>query len=325
MTSPTCRNPERNPTAMKPNYRFFEWVNRHARSVGLAVVLVALTLGVTAPLLANTDEPAFEPSGVVFDLSSRADDTLDSDSTIASATFIVESADGGDVLTAHAFREWRRAADRVRTDSEHAGHLVTQFDPELGAEVLGVLSIVDLVEEQLPGGLGAATDRDVKAALGRILDPASPTSAMRFTLSERATAAEGIWTAPAFLTVVTYDQATFGSYIDSELWLREVQADLREGAVYTDSIGLAIDFDQTFEEALQASSPFIFLAVALIVLLVAAVHRSYWSAVLVASGLGLTMLAYNGVAALAGLKMGSLLLVFMALTEYLSGRWRRGG
>ncbi len=303
---------------MRANYRFFEWVNRHARLVAAAVVLIALTLGWSASMVANTNDANFEPSGEVFDLYARANETLDSASTIASATFIVEATDGGDVLTGDAFREWQQATDRIRTDSEHSDHLVTQFDPELGSEVPGVLSIVDLVEEQLPGGLRAATDGEVKAALAAVLDPASPTSDIRFTLSELATADNGIWTAPAFLTQVTYDHATFDSYIDSELWLREVQADLRAGAVETSSIGVAIDFDQTFDEALQASTPFIFLAVALIVLLVAAVHRSYWSAVLVASGLGLTMLAYNGVAALAGLKMGSLLLTFIVPIAMIS-------
>ena len=303
---------------MGANYRFFEWVNRHAQLVGTAVVLIALTLGVTASMVADTNDANFEPSGEVFDLYARANQTLNSDSTIAAATFIVEAADGGDVLTADAFREWQEATDRIRTDSQHSGHLVTQFDPDLGSEVPGVLSIVDLVEEQIPGGLGAATDGDVKAALGRVLDPASSTNDMRFTLSELATADNGVWTAPAFLTVVTYDHATFDSYIDSELWLREVQADLRQGAVETSSIGVAIDFDQTFDEALQASIPFIFLAVALIVLLVAVVHRSYWSAVMVALGLGLTVLAYNGVAALAGLKMGSILLAFIVPIAMIS-------
>ena len=48
MSKPNPPNPERNPIPMRANYRFFEWVNRHARLVGAAVVLVALTLGVTA-------------------------------------------------------------------------------------------------------------------------------------------------------------------------------------------------------------------------------------------------------------------------------------
>ena len=41
------------------------------------------------------------------------------------------------------------------------------------------------------------------------------------------------------------------------------------------------------------------------------VHRSYWSSVVVAVGLGATTLAYSGIAALLDLKMGSLLLAFI--------------
>lgn len=303
---------------MRSNYGVFEWVNRHAVLVGVAIVLGALTLGAAAPIVADSSDANFDPSGEVFDLYDRSEETLQGTSTIRSAAFIVEASDGGDVLTADAFREWQQTSDRVRGDATHASHLVSEFDPDLGSEVPGLLSIADLVADLIPGGLASATDAEVKAALATVLDPASSSADMRYTLSESASQQAGQWSAPAFITTVTYDEASFESYIDSELWLREVQTDLRNGAVHTDSIGVAIDFDQTFDEAVQTSAPFIFLAVALIVLLVAAVHRSYWSAVLVAAGLGLTMLAYNGVAALVGLKMGSLLLTFIVPIAMIS-------
>jgi predicted RND superfamily exporter protein len=117
---------------------------------------------------------------------------------------------------------------------------------------------------------------------------------------------------------VTYDHNTFNEYTESELWLSEVQTDFQEATTVVAPIGIAIDFDQTFDEAIEASAPFIFLVVALIVLLVAIVHRSYWSAILVGTGLGVTMLAYNGVAALVGLKMGSLLLSFIVPIAMIS-------
>ncbi|MEN8042177.1 MAG: efflux RND transporter permease subunit, partial [Actinomycetota bacterium] len=73
-----------------------------------------------------------------------------------------------------------------------------------------------------------------------------------------------------------------------------------------------------FAEATEQSAPFIFLAVALIIILVAVVHRSYWSAVVVGSGLAATALAYYGTAALLGLKMGSLLLAFIVPIAMIS-------
>ena len=298
--------------------RFFPWVNRHARLVIFVVVAAALTLGAIAPSIADTEEPNFDPSGQIFDDYARAEQLLQSDSSLDGAAFLVESADGGDVLTAAAMQEWNAAAEAVRTNPEHMAHLVTRYDAELQTEIPGVLSIVDVVDDQLDGGLADATEAEVKAALAAVLADGATTADMRFTLSEQATLTDGVWTAPAFIANITYDHNTFNEYIESELWLRAVQADVQENASLTAPIGVAIDFDQTFDEAIQASAPFIFLAVALIVLLVAVVHRSYWSAVLVGTGLGATMLAYNGVAALIGLKMGSLLLSFIVPIAMIS-------
>lgn len=252
--------------------KFFEWANRHVRVIVAATVLVALALGGIYSVVANTDEPQFDPEGEIYTLLERADATLVSESTIGSATFLVEAADGGDVLTAAAFREWQASSERIRAN--HDEHLVDRFDPDLGSTVPGVVSVVDLVEQNLPNGLTGATDAEVKAALAGILADESPLADFRFTLSEQATAttnADGatVWTSPAFTTSVVYDEAGFNDEAATEAWLRTVQADFREGASETDSIGVAIDINTTFEEAAMASAPFIFLAVSFVVLLIA--------------------------------------------------------
>lgn len=300
------------------NSGFFGWINRHARLVVGLVVVTALVLGGVATQSADTDDPNFDPNGAVFELADRENSMLRDDSTLDAAGFLVEAADGGDVLTADAMREWQAAAMAVRQSTDHDAHLAERWDADLQATVPGVLSIVDVVDDHLGGGLATATDADVKAALAEILAEGSGTEDMRFTLSEQAVLEDDGWTSPAFMATVTYDHATFAEYIESELWLRDLQADLQSATTLTDPVGVAIDFDQTFDEAIEASAPFIFLAVALIVLLVAIVHRSYWSAVLVGAGLGVTMLAYNGVAALVGLKMGSLLLTFIVPIAMIS-------
>ncbi len=304
-------------------YRTFDWIGRNARLVVVVVLATVLGLGVAGPLVANTDDPDFDPAGEVFDVAERAESTLQSESTVDQATFLVEAGDGGDVLTADVFREWLAASDRVRASTPGIRHLVDRFDPELGITVPGVLSIVDVIDRELAGGLTDASDAEVKAALAAIFGAESSLADMRFSLSERATSTTGldgaqVWTSPAFTTQVVYDEASFGSEAAAELWLRDVQTEFREGAVITDSIGIAIDGDSAFEEATNSSAPFIFLAVALIILLVAVVHRSYWSAVLVAAGLGATTLAFYGTAALLGLKMGSLLLAFIVPIAMIS-------
>ena len=66
------------------------------------VLLGALSLGFVGSMIADGDEPNFDPNGEIFDVADRAAATLRSDSPIRGATFLVESVDGGDVLTAAA-------------------------------------------------------------------------------------------------------------------------------------------------------------------------------------------------------------------------------
>lgn len=296
-------------------YRLYDWVNRHAAVVAAALVLGIIAVGVGGVMVADTSEPSFEPEGEIFTVYERAEATLRSESTIEQASFLVEAADGGDVLTANAFREWIDASNRVRSSSLNQAHLVDRFDPETGATISGVLSIVDIVDAAIPGGLEGATDADVKQALAAVLAEDSPFGAMRHSLSEQATyftgPGGGVWAAPAFTAQVVFDSGTFADNPAAESWLREVQASFQEGSIHTESIGIAIDAELAFSEGAADSAPFIFLAVALIILLIAVVHRSYWSAVVVAAGLSATTIAYYGTSALLGLKMGSMLLAFV--------------
>jgi predicted RND superfamily exporter protein len=174
------------------------------------------------------------------------------------------------------------------------------------------------VDSVLPSGLAEASDDEVRAAVTQVLAPGSPAVGLRYTLSEQAESSVDGWTSPAFTAQLVYDSAAFDSYSEEELWLREVQSDLRADAVYLESLGVTIDGNVTLGEATGRSAPFIFLAVALIILLVAIVHRSYWSAVVVGSGLAATSLAYYGTSALLGLKMGSMLLTFIVPIAMIS-------
>jgi predicted RND superfamily exporter protein len=306
----------------KRTHRIYDWVGRHIRLVAAALVLVVIGLGVIGPVVANSDEPNFDPGGEMFEVAERAEATLRSESTISQATFITEAADGGDVLTADAFREWSAAERRVLASETNAEHLAERYDAGTGASIPGVLSIVDVVEGALPNGLADATDAEVKQALAAVFADDAPYAEMAFSLSEQAVVTEGpdgpVWVAPAFTTQVAYDDATFAEYTDGEIWLRDLQAEFRDGAEHTTSIGIAIDGDSTFAEATQKSAPFIFLAVALIIILIAVVHRSYWSAVVVAAGLAASTLAAYGTSALVGLKMGSLLLAFIVPIAMIS-------
>jgi hypothetical protein len=283
------------------------------------MLLVAIGLGVAGPMIANTDEPNFDPDGEIFTALEDVNATLGSESTIRTATWLVESNDqGGNVLDQPTLSEWYISSEKLRTDAVRSEILVDRYDADTGVTTPGLISIADVVNSTLPGGIEAASENEVRSALTQVLAQNSPLAEFRYTLSESAEPTVEGWISPAFTAQLAYDSAHFEDIAAEERWLREVQADLREGAVYTKSIGVAIDGDTTFGEAAAQSAPFIFLAVALIIVLVAFVHRSYWSAAVVGAGLASTALAYYGTAALLGLKMGSLLLSFIVPIAMIS-------
>jgi predicted RND superfamily exporter protein len=305
-------------------YRIFDLVGRRIGIVAVGAMLLVIALGLIGPMIADTDEPNFDPAGEVFDTLERSGESLRGESTVETAMFLVEPVAGdSNVLTADAIREWHEASNRVRTNPEFSQHLVNRFDRDAGTSVPGVMSITDAVDAQLDGGIESSTDSEIVDAVAATLNAGSGMEYMRFTLSEQASTSIDVdgtkrYEAPAFTTRVVFDSASFESNSDQELWLRDMQAEFRTGAIHTDSIGVAIDGDITFEEAATQSAPFIFLAVGLIVLLVAVVHRSFWSAAVVGAGLAATTLAYYGTAALLGLKMGSLLLAFIVPIAMIS-------
>lgn len=303
----------------KRTYTIYNWIGGHARVVAVAALLIAIGLGVLGPMVANTDEPNFDPSGDIFTAFEDVDATLQSDSTLRTATWLIEStSEGGNTLDRNTLTEWFAASEALRNDPEHRKVLVDRYDADTGITTPGLLSVADIVDSFTPSGIEAASDFEVRAAVTEALAQDSPVADFRYTLSEQAEPTVDGWISPAFTAQLVYDSAQFESIEAEELWLREVQADLGANAVYTDSVGIAIDGDTTFGEASEQSAPFIFLAVALIIILVAVVHRSYWSAVVVGSGLAATALAYYGTSAFLGLKMGSLLLAFIVPIAMIS-------
>jgi uncharacterized protein len=300
-------------------YRVYRWVGNHIPIVVIAALAVSITLGVVGPMVASTDEPSFDPKGELYTTLADAEATLHPTSSTAVVTWLVEAANRGDnVLTADALREWELLTDAAEARPENASHLIDRFDRDTETSIPGISSIADVVDAAVPGGLAAADDAAVADALEAALGDGSPYAGFRYTLSEQSSHVEGTWASPAFTAQVSYDTAGFVDRAAEEAWLRDLQSDLRDGAIHTDSIGVAIDDETAFSEAAQQSAPFIFLAVALIILLVAFVHRSYWSAVVVGSGLAAASLAAYGTSAVLGLQMGSLLLAFIVPIAMIS-------
>ncbi len=300
-------------------YRTYNWIGDRIRWIAVALLLVVVGLGVAGPMVANTDEPNFDPAGEIYTAYEDVGTTLRSDSKIRTAMWLVEASEsGGNVLDQETLSEWYVASEAVRSSAEHRDILVDRYDADTGVTTPGLISIADVVDSVLPSGIEAASKNEARTAVTQVLAEDSAMADFRYTLSESAEPTIEGWVSPAFTAQLVYDAVGFEDIAAEEQWLREIQADLREGAVFTNSIGVAIDGDTTFGEAAAQSAPFIFLAVALIILLVAFVHRSYWSAVIVGAGLASTALAYYGTAALLGLKMGSLLLSFIVPIAMIS-------
>ena len=319
-------------------YGLYEWINKHPWSIAAVLVVLAVVLGALFPVFADQSEPSFDPTGEIYDTRDRVDDIFATTSSVRQVPFIVENPSGGDVLTQASLLELLENQEALLADSEAQEHLTTTFDRELGITIDGVYSIANAVDEALPGGLAAASEAEVKLALASLLADDAPTSSLRFLLSTTSTTREPmtigdqsvvVWESPAFFARVVYDfdtfdpsqtQESFGddTNLDAEIWLRGVQTTLRGDQVSVTAIGLAMDMGLVSQEQSEAASPFLLGAVALIVILVGALLRSYWAAMIVAGGLGVSMMLYNGFNALVGLKTNSPLLIMIVPIALIS-------
>lgn len=322
--------------------RFIEFLNAHAGPITGLLVVAAIVLGFTASSFANDEQVSFEPTGSIYDIRDRVDEVFDPDAALGEAVFLIEDPDGVDVLTRDSLLEFKRRSDTLRNDTTTVlgrplnARLVSGVDVDLGLEVHGIFSIADAVDAALaPGGLADADDDQVKAALAELLDPAAATAGLRSMLGSVAgtsltSGGSGVnttWVSPAFTALVRYDYDSFATaadedqqVLDSESWLVAGQTVLRGGSkqLTPDAAinvwGIGIDFETAFEDSFIAGGPYIFLAVALIVMLVGSLMRSYWAAAVVAAGLSVTMMLYNGIVALAQLDQSPLLQLIVPIS-----------
>ncbi len=318
-------------------FRVFEWINRRAWPIAAAVLLISVGLALLTPVVADDSEPSFDPSGEIYDTADRVDDLFSSSSPVKTAAFIVDAPRGGDVLTQAALLELKQNQDVVLADATSQEHLSEAFNRDLGVTMTGVYSIADAVDDALPNGLAGASDADVKLALSELLADGASTSSLRFVLSTTSTSREPttidgedvvVWTSDAFQAFVVYDIDTFDgekvegfdgeSDLDAERWLRDVQTMLRGDAESMSAIGLFIDSGLVSAEQGEAAAPYIFGAIAFILVIAGGLLRSYWAAMLVGAGLGTVMMGFNGINALIGLKTGSPLLIMIVPIALIS-------
>jgi predicted RND superfamily exporter protein len=295
----------------------------HPRRVLIGLVLVTLLLLFAGVATAPEEEASVSPGGEVLDTAETVERTFRPSTT--ELQFIVED-EGGDALDLATLREWKENSDELRASEELSGAFSTYFDGDLDRTVEGFYTVADAVDDELraegiDGGLEDASEAQVKEALAAVLDAEAPTATFRDGLSIDASGpsagaggAEGAaWEAPAFLALARVDRSAFPVDVEDESdpatrtvseqdeidlardteieqWGRDALETLRGDRENFDAWGVAIDGTLTSDESFDATLPFLFGAIAMIVLLVGGMLRSYWAAALAGAGIALTLL-----------------------------------
>ena len=94
-----------------------------------------------------------EPTGDVFTARDRIDESFVSS---VHATLVIVEAEGGDILQADALRSLLGAEEALRADPVLGPTLFSYFDTESRSDVIGVLSLADLVDRELVGAGGGS-------------------------------------------------------------------------------------------------------------------------------------------------------------------------
>jgi predicted RND superfamily exporter protein len=243
----------------------------------------------------------------VFDARDAIDERFVSQ---VSAVFVITEARSGDLLTAEGLRELRDRSAALRADPNLGPTLFSYFDEVTGVEVEGTYSIADLVDGALPGGLDAADDAQVKAAVAALVERFGADSD-ELGLSQLARLGPGGWVSPAITQLVLADNTALGFAIggvdlggdtESEEYSRDVVEALRGDEALHQSWGVAIDVNLTSNEQGEAAGPFIGFTILAVLIVVGVTFRSYWVLAVSGVALGALIVWLKGISNLLGLK-----------------------
>jgi uncharacterized protein len=288
--------------------RISEWLDRRFRWAVAATLI--LTAALAVPFLTMTPEvsASTEPEGPVFDARDRVDERFVS--SVYPIFFVVEDP-AGDLLSAESMRQLHAVERAIRADAEIGPTLFSYFDTVSMTEIEGLVTIADLVDEALPGGLATASDEEVRRTASGIIDTLGPEAAVLGLSVESERGGDGLWTVPAVSLQVLADNEilgfgstsiNLGGGTETEEYARSVQAMMRDAAPGLSAYGVAIDVNLTSQEEGALAGPFIGLTVFAVLLIVGVTFRSYWVLAVVAAALGALMIWLKGLSNLVGLE-----------------------
>ncbi|MEE8407030.1 MAG: MMPL family transporter [Acidimicrobiia bacterium] len=287
----------------------FDWMADHPLIIIGVAILITAILAVPFLSLAPTTNASQEPTGPVFDARDSVEDRFPS--AVFAISVIVE-ARAGDMLTRDSLIELRDNAIALRRDSEVGPTLLSYYDPGTGSDVVGVLTIADLVDARLPGGLDRASASEVDTAVSSVIDEAGSSSdGLGLSVQTHFDDATGRWIAPALLTNILADNnvlgftdsgVTLGTGTEPEEYSREAVGLLRGEEKTLRAWGIAIDVNLTSQEQGEAAGPFIGLTILAVLIIVGVVYRSYWVLAVTGAALGALIVWLYGISNLIGLE-----------------------
>ena len=290
------------------------WSARFYARPGLVLgAVLGLTALLVVPFLAMapTENASTEPDGAVYDARDEIADRLGSN---VIANFGILEADGGNVVAAEPMRQLLAAGDALRSDADLGPTLLRYYEDEVDLEAVGWVGLAEVVDAELradgSGGLDAATDAEVAAVVGELVDRLGERSdVLGLSAQTRGTGAAIV--VPAVNIAILSDDEVlgfgatsigFGGDTAPEEYARELRTVLRDAAPDFQVDLVAIDANLTSEEQGAVAGPFIGFTVLAALLLVGATFRSYWILATVSVAFLLLIIWLKGISNLIGLE-----------------------
>lgn len=284
------------------------------RRSGTAVLVALLVTGLLAiPFLTMVPEETAsqDPRGEVTDAEQLINDRFSS--SVFGAFYVVEARDGN-VLARDPMAELFENSAGLRAHPEVGPKLLSYFDADQGVDIEATYTLADatdaLLRSQGLGGLAAANDEQVGAAVGTLLQQRSP-SDWGLSVEADFDSTTGRWTSPAIFVTVLADNLALGGGgqgiklgggTEKEEFARDIQSALRGSEIHNQVWGVAIDVNLTSGEQGGAAGPFIGFTILAVLLVIGLVFRSYWAVAITGAALAALVVWLKGFSNLIGLK-----------------------
>ena len=277
----------------------------HPMVVLLATLLATAALAVPFLTMQPTESASQEPTGEVFAARDRIEERFASS---VFGTFMVIEARDGDLLLVEPLQELLENSQALRSHPELGGTLFSYYDVDFDLDVVGLVTVADLIDGRLPGGLESATDAEVKVAAAELI---AERGVVELGLSSQTTTTDAGPVAPAIVVPVLSDDTVLGfggtgvrlgTGTKSEEYSRDVIEVIRGDQTLNQAWGVAIDVNLTAEEEGATAGPFIGFTIAAVLAVVGLTFRSYWAMAVTGGALATLIIWLGGITNLLGLK-----------------------